>query len=93
MPTKLKRNTIELTINDSVISLERCARGYYLGELEVGGTPFHVEAIQVNTEGDALNDNYQNRINRYSESNDGMDYQKVIVGKKRYFVNIEAYAS
>jgi hypothetical protein len=93
MPAKLKRRTIELIINGSTLSLNRCNRGYYLGELDVCGTPFHVEAIEVDTDGDAINDNYQDRIYRHSEANDGMGYQRVLLGKKEYFVNIEVFAA
>jgi hypothetical protein len=68
------------------------AKGYYLGELSVLGRPYHVEAIQLGSLSRPVNDNYQNRIDRFTETNEGGIPHTVKIGRRVFFVNIESYA-
>jgi hypothetical protein len=101
-----KRNTILLPISGDDadrnvrVTLTQEDKGYYQGELSILGTPYHVEAIQMDKKSldinppqdSAVNGTYQNRIDRYAESNDGLVPKTVTVGRRVFFVVIEAYA-
>lgn len=89
---------IFVNINNMHVRLDRNEPGYYLGVLHVLTGPhhesltfFHVEAIELN-EGEAINPLYQNRIDRWVETNEGLDFQRVVIGRREYFLNIEVYA-
>jgi hypothetical protein len=87
------------------VTLTQQAKGYYLGDLYILGTSYHVEAIQMKharPDVDAidrsiedectLNPTYQNRLDRYSDTNEGYVPELVTIGRRVFFVNIEAYA-
>jgi hypothetical protein len=74
------------------VTLTQIHKGYYQGDLYILGTSYHVEAIQIDVLLHAVNDNYQNRIDRYIESNEGFVPETVKIGRRVFFVNIEAYA-
>lgn len=90
----MAKTKLLLTIAGEKVTLERPRKekGYYIGEINVNGTFFHVEAISVYTDGNAINNLYQNRIDRWLETNESMDYARVLIDGGEYFVNIEAYA-
>lgn len=82
------------------VELDNCdgIRGYFLGEVGIGNISFHVEAIEVKevplSNGvivDAVNPDYQNRLDGYSEKNEGLAPSLVTVGKKKYFIYIEPF--
>jgi hypothetical protein len=87
------------------VTLTQQDKGYYLGDLSILGASYHVEAIQmkharpsadaidrsIETEC-ALNPTYQNRLDCYSDSNEGHVPELVVVGRRVFFINIEAYA-
>jgi hypothetical protein len=51
------------------------------------------KSLDINPPQDsAVSDTYQNRIDRYAESNDGLVPKTVTVGRRVFFVVIEAYA-
>lgn len=87
-------STAEITmkIGSTDVSLEYAEKGYYLGEVPVNGTSFHVEALEVDDRGDTVNDAYQGRIAQWSEKNEGLTPHTVEIDGKNYFVNIEVYA-
>ena len=98
-----KRNTILLPISGDDadrnvrVTLTQELRGYYYGELSILGTPYHVKAIQMDKKSidinpPAMNSILQNQIDRYAESNEGLVPKTVTVGRRVFFVVIEAYA-
>jgi hypothetical protein len=90
------------------VELDNCdgENGYFLGSVQMGGnyTPcisFHVEAIEAKLSRngftgapclEAVNQDYQNRINNYENKNEGSMAHLVKMGKKKYFIHIEPYA-
>lgn len=80
------------------IPLEYCEKGYYLGNIVMEssagylGVELHVEAIQTNKSGKAINPFYQNRIDQYLEKGEDISPELMFVNKKWYFVNIEPFA-
>jgi hypothetical protein len=87
------------------VTLTKEDKGYYLGDLHILGASYHIEAIQMkhaHSSADtinrsiedecALNPTYQNRLDRYSESNEGNVPELVVVDRRVFFVNIEPYA-
>lgn len=83
---------ITVKIGDTSVPLEYQEDGYYLGEIPVNGTSFHVEAVEVDDRGDAVNDPYQDRIAQWITKNEDLEPQTVETAGKKYFVNIEVYA-
>lgn len=85
------------------VDLDNCdgVKGYFLGSVGIGKNAdisFHVEAIEVKevplSNGvivDAVNPDYQNRLDGYSEKNEGVAPQLVTIGKKKYFIYIEPF--
>ena len=41
-------------ISTEVLNFEQCCDGYLLGELHIGGTRMHVEALRVDEDGETL---------------------------------------
>lgn len=75
------------------VELERQEKGYYLGSVTINTASFHVEAIRLDKSGEALNPDYQNRIDRWVDTNEGMDFERVVYSNdSEFFINIEAYA-
>jgi len=83
--------------------LEYCDKGLYLGVVNLSPSTrgicssvnFHVEAIEVKVVArvvTAVNALYDNRIDRYTEANDGEYPQTVSIGKKKYYVSITPFA-
>ena len=77
-------------------------QGYYLGEITLNGVSFHVEATEVieviETERpergvliEAVNSVFQNRIDRFNESEIEVP-SLVKVGRKKFFITIQPYA-
>jgi hypothetical protein len=93
-----RKNTILLPISGDDpdrnvrVTCTQQAKGYYLGDLYILGTSYHVEAIQLDKDENAINPTYQNRTDRYSESNEGLIPETVKIGRRMFFINIEAYA-
>lgn len=91
---------ITLVVNGTPIKLERCERGYYIGEILIGGVYFHVEAIQAlqkeTSNGEFVtevtNSLFDKRIESWREGNDWCVPRLVLIGGKTYFVNVEVYA-
>lgn len=88
--------------NDTCI-LEYCEPGYYLGEIPVEYTHFHVEAIEVKisksmepgTTGalEACNKDLQGRLDRWFEANDdNVPRLFNLHGSAWYFVHMEVFA-
>ena len=94
-----QRDKIFITIFGHHVRLDRAERGYYLGDISIAADNtvfFHVEAIQLNKSGNALNPDYQNRIDRWVEANEDLDFHRIIIKTARteteYFLNMEVYA-
>lgn len=95
-----RKNTILLPINGDDpdrnvrVTCTQQDKGYYLGDLYILGTNFHVEAIQLDKVRyvTAWNELYQNRLDRYIESNENLHPEIVTLGRRTFFINIEAYA-
>lgn len=87
----MAKKPIKVTICDKVVELRWCDPHYYLGDIGVNGSSFHVEAIAVNENGDAKNNTYQCRIDKWAEANENGDYERVEIDGREYFVNIEAF--
>jgi hypothetical protein len=81
-----------------ILGLRRVERGYYMSDLVLSrGTTstmsLHVEAIQLTARyGCALNEMYQERIDRWVAANEGMDFERLEISGREYFINIEPYA-
>jgi len=91
------------------VQFEYGEEGYYLGEVSIGGTRFHVEAVEVEVEeekqyiGDkyagtmvhvyAKNGAYHNRIESWESANDFNTPQLVEYDGRKYFVHAEPYAA
>lgn len=81
------------------IELSKEDKGYYLGEIYLSGTNFHVEAIEATQKEvnrgvytKAVNQTYQGRIDSYLDENEDMAPHLVTINKKKYFVHIEPFA-
>lgn len=80
-----------LKISLESFNLECPEPGWLLGEIEIAGVPFHVEAVEVTVEGNqlvAVNAGLENRIAGISSFDDGSRYQTVNYREKNYFVVI-----
>jgi hypothetical protein len=79
------------------LGLKKVERGYYMSDLVLSrgsqSMSLHVEAIQLNARyGCAVNDTYQERIDRWVTANEGLDFERIEISGREYFINIEAYA-
>ena len=95
-----KKSTIQIPISGDDadrnirVTCTQDDKGYYLGELTILGTSYHVEAIQLDRVRyvTAWNELYQNRLDHYIESNESLHPKIVKIGRRTFFINIIAYA-
>lgn len=80
-----------LNVSLESLKLQENGEGCLLGEIEIAGVPFHVEAVEATDDGRMLlaeNEELQNRIDCVGQFDDGSRYQTVPYRGKRYFVVI-----
>ncbi len=83
-----------IKIDPEELNLEKLEDGYYLGEFEICGVPFHVEFIELKgvEYSNVVNDKYSIRIENWESNNRRMFPQYVKWRNRHYFVSIEVYA-
>ena len=94
-------DSIVLLVNGTTVTCDQEDKNYYLGEIAVGETSYHVEAVEVKVmetssggvKVKALNKLYQERITAWEKRNDGMTPGLVELDGKSYFVEIQVYAA
>lgn len=81
-------------IDPEKLNLEKLEEGYYLGELEICGTMFHVEFIELKKgeHSSVVNNKYSDRIENWQSINRRMIPQTVKWRGCHYFVSVEVYA-
>jgi hypothetical protein len=104
MAKKTKKIRIEIGSSDAPrwinVELDSCGeKGYFIGDLEAAGIYFHIEVIEVKeipqSKGvivEAVNTIYQQVVDDYSNRNDGLAPSLAKIGKKKYFIHIDAFA-
>jgi hypothetical protein len=73
------------------LDLELIEPGYYLGALSITNIYFHVEAIVLDGNNDALNDGVQNRLDALSTMDSGDGHHTIEIDGQRAIVIIFPY--
>jgi hypothetical protein len=99
--TPVSTREIIVMVAGKLIALERCDKGYYLGEIIIGSGNMnspeffaHVEAVEIIDEKDlcARNNRYQSIPWHWCHRNDNERPKLLTIGKRKYFISIDVYA-